>query len=157
MEAKMKTISQTLKSIAKKVYSVNYHVCGYIYQNGILLIEDHISKNNIHTTINHIAEYDTKLDKRIARVVVHNSSILMIAPIERVEYYPNNNSESDDKHNARTRAIRIHFENGTELTFTEFSYDGDSFYHNSDIHIQTEDTYRHLNSEKFHNVILCKK
>lgn len=123
----------TVKTLVRRKLKSNRYdrpITGYIYQNGVAVAETEKYKGH-YITMWYFAPYDTRMhDSDVWRIVLHNTSLLLIGKIDRVSFFPGNSSDETKRNGIEMNYTEIHFSNGTHIGFNEQKLPGsDSFYH----------------------------
>ncbi len=128
------------KTLTKRL---EYGDCAYVYRTGILYLKREKYKGReielwYWKASEHEYWSDTRTD-RIQRVVMHNTSILKIGPIDTVDFYPHNVSTSMTEKHVDARTTLFKFQCGAQVTFDEYQWNG--LYANADICTQGEGAF----------------
>ena len=132
------TKPKSIRTVAKSAMQKWSEPCGYLYPDGIDLWCRESYKGQ-KVDVHYGANYElTGFGDNVARIVVHNVSLIMFGKIThiRVHDMKSSTSEFDTAHDLEKRSIEIMYEDGAHLSFYESRSIGERFWHNHDVAIQ---------------------
>ena len=114
-------MNKSFKSLLK-ARAARFGTCAYLYRNGVALTwtEEYKGKH-VYFSAFHACEIRFS-DERLTRIVLHNSSLLLLGIPDTVKGYPNNKSEHMERMGITCKTIVLGYASGAEIRIDCFDF-----------------------------------